>query len=117
MSAFGNFFRAILPFSWSSAITDVDAAVKKIADKAAADIANIQSAAAKAQAQVSLTAKVQAVQNKLAADVASLQSAISALTAQAAKDVAALNATALPVPPVNPVPAPTGTTGASGPSA
>lgn len=98
-----GFFKALLPFSWSTAVTDVDAELKKIASKAEADVANIRAAAAKAQAAVTTNASVQAIKNKLAADVASLQSAIAALTAQAAKDIAAVTP---PTPPANPVPAP-----------
>ena len=111
----GSFFKALLPFSWSG-LTDAEAVVKQIAAKAEADITAIRAAAAKAQTAATITAKANTIRQKLAADVASLQSAISALTAQAEKDVAALNVVTLPTPPSAGAPAST-TTGASGPSA
>ena len=110
----GSFFKALLPFSWSSAASDVGALVKQIDAKAEADIANIRNAAAKAKTVASQSASVSAIKNKLASDVASLQAAIAALTAQANKDIAAVT---LPTPPA-PLPvSPTGTTGPSTPPA
>lgn len=103
----GSFFKALLPFSWSTGVSDVDAIVKQIAAKAEADVAAVRAAAAKAQTAATYNAQIQAVKDKLAADVASLNNAIKALTAQAAKDIAALK---LPTPPTSGSP-----TGATGP--
>ncbi len=110
----GSFFKALLPFSWSTGVSDVDALVKKIDAQAEADIANIRNAAAKAKTVASQSASVSAIKDKLASDVASLQAAIAALTAQANKDIAAVT---LPTPPTPTPASPTGPSTLPAPSA
>lgn len=107
-----SWLSALLPFSFKSSVGDVEAAVKAIADKAEADIAAIRASSVAAQAKTRLVAASASIQSQLQADLAVLSRAAAALVAKANADTKALSQ---PVPPPNPLSAPSAT-GPSGPA-